>query len=354
MLKSKRLGGCLLVACMAAAVSARAERLEPVLRAGDLTGTVTVRRAGDDSFKPVEEGRTYPYGSRFRTAAESGVLLAMSEASSVRIMANAEILFTESSRDASAKTVQVVSGEVEASLSRNFREGGNTLHVVAADVVTQAIGTRYRVASRMDKDLQIVIIRALSGIVRVMSENFEIAELKTDQWVSLLSPPDKSFMRLRNEQGEFDVQITNHDKSIRQLSTEEGSVLKIWQRIVPETGERIVHAVFTDPEGMEVANVSVTFAPGEYAGFLADVRDADDEFPWERLEDDPERTRRRRRERREPRDRDNPMPPDDVMHEYVQRTLEDLAPGAGKRPASTPTQPPPPRPRPSPTPVGRR
>lgn len=352
MFTSRKFIVCFLVGCIAAAGAVQAERLEPVLRARDLTGTVTVQRAGADRFVPVEDGRTYPYGSRFRASAESSVRLAMSESSSVRVLANTEMVFTEGSRNANIKTVQLVRGEVEAYLGQNFQDAGNVLNVVAGSTVTQALGTRYRVASRYEQDLQIVVIRVLAGLVRVIGENFEVAELGTDDWLSLLSPPDESFLRLKNMRGQFDITVKDEDLSSKQLPTEEGSVLKIWQRIVPETGERVINAVFSDPDGREIENISLIYGPGEFADFLADVRDEDDEFPWDQ-DDRPVA----RPERPDPREKRNPMPPDDFMDELVDRTLEDLAPGFGTEPPPPPPPAPePPRPpvRPTPTPRGRQ
>ncbi len=346
MFKSSKFGGYVWTVLLVAAVAVQAERLEPVLRAHEVTGDVTVRRAGADRFEDIQEGRTYPYGSRFRAAAESSVRLAMSEESSVRVLANTEILFAEGSRDASVKTVHLSRGEVEARLGPNFMEGGNVLYVEAANIVSQARGSRYRVAARYDDDLHIVIVRVLEGVIRVLGENFEISELGEEQWVSILSPPDESFLRLKNMRGEYEITVIDEDHSPRIIATEEGSVVKIWQRLVVETGERVVTAVFSDPDGREIETIGVIYDAGVFAPFLEDLRDEDDEFPWDRLADDPER------ERPAPPERDNPMPPDDFMDELVERSLESLMPGFGR----TPPPPDPPRPpvRPTPTPRGRQ
>ena len=342
MFNSVKYGVYVLMSMIVAFATAHAERLEPVLRAWDVRGTVMVQRGGHGSFEEMKEGRTYPYGSRFRTSAESSVRLAMSEESSVRLLQNAEILFAENRRDTSKKRVILRGGEIEANLGPNFPSGNNELYVEAANFFVKAVGSTYRVALATEADLNILIIRVFAGLVRVMGANFEVAELQADQWVSLLAPSDESFTRLKNLRGEFEVTVIDADKQQRLLSTEEGTVLKIWQRIVPETGERVVQVVLTDPQERMVETISVTFGPGEFAEFLAAIRDEYDD-DYIALIPAPS-----------PTEAQNPMPPDDFMDELVARTFDTLSPDIGVRRPIRPRipEPPPPPVTPTPTPVG--
>jgi len=339
MLRSVKFGVYVLIGLVVASLDAHAERLEPVLRARDVRGTVTVQRGGRGRFEPIEEGLTYPYGSNFRTSAESSVRLAMSEESHIRLLQDTEVTVSENTRNPQVKRVVLRSGEVEAQLGSNFHAGDNILYVEGANSYVKAMGSTYRVALVTESDLHVLVVRVFAGLVRVMSENFEITELGANDWVSILSPPDGSFARLRNLQGEFDVTVIDEDKEQRLLSTEKDTVLKIWQRIVPDTGERIVQFSLSDPNEELVEEITVIFAPSEYAAFLDEVRD-------EYLDDPDELVRPI------PSDRRNPMPPDEFIHELVDRILADLSPGAGVTirfvpPPSTPDLP-------TPTPVGRR
>jgi hypothetical protein len=251
--------------------------------------------------------------------------------------------FKEGMRNRNEKTVHVLTGEVEADLDPKFGEGGNVLNIQAGKSIAQAVGTNYRVAVRDEQNLKIVVIRVLAGVVRVLGENFQIAELQEDEWVSLLSPPDDSFMRLKTLRGDFEVTVKDQDKSDRSVPTEKDSVVKIWQRIVPGTGERVISAVFSDPEGELVETITVTFDPNDYADFVQALMDDDGALPWEGIEDDdrPGGTVQAGA------DGDNPIPPDDFLDELVDRIIADLNAGVGSGiiiiiPPTTPT----------PTPVG--
>jgi hypothetical protein len=354
MLHNGKFAGYLLVGVLTAAASFGAEQLHPAVRARELVGTVVVRRTGETDFVPAEEGQAYSYGSSFRSEADSSVRLEISSQSSLLVLPSSDILVAESPQNAKVKSVRIMRGEVEANLGEEFGSSGYTLNIESAHAIAQAVGTRYRVAARFDGEYHVVVIRVLSGIVRVLANNFEIATLRADQWLSLFGPPDQSFLRMNNMRGRFDVTVKNEAKENQVVVLEEGGEVKVWQRMVPGTGERVVTAVFTNPAGEQIESVSATFGAGEFAGFVSSVRDAEDDFPWEQIVDPrPARGRRPRRERpATEQDGENPVPPDDFIDELIDRTFGDLMPGAG----STPPPPAPPRPpvRPTPTPVGRR
>ncbi|MFU8780782.1 MAG: FecR domain-containing protein [Kiritimatiellia bacterium] len=345
MLHDRKFAGCLLVGLLTAAVCLGEEQLHPVLRARDVVGSVTVQRAGTRRYQPVEADVTYAYGSTFRTEADSSVRLEMSSESAVLILPATEIVFAESTQDARIKRVRLMRGEVEANLSAEFGESGYTLNIESANSVAQARGTRYRVATRFEEGFHTVVIRVLAGLVRVLGENFEVAEMGADEWLSLVGPPDNSFLRLHVMRGAFDLTVKDAEKENQNVGLQEGGVAKIWQQIVPETGERVVSVHFINPAGEEYDSVSVTFAAGEVADFLASIRDGGDDAAWgPAVEDRPAR-------RREVADGENPIPPDVFLDELVDRLLEGLMPLAGRSPAIAVPRPPV---RPTPTPVGNR
>lgn len=312
--KYRAVVGLALAGIMVSTVAYGRRAAEPALRAQEIVGNVMVQRPGQSSFESIEDGITYAYGSRFRTGVDSSVVLVLSHRNTVRVMAGTEILFSEGRHERAVKIVRVESGEVEAKLESTFRDAGNILQIEAGNTVTQLIGTHVRVGSRTEQDLRVVIVRVLAGVVRTLGENFDIKELKTDQWVSIVSPQDESFLNVKNLRGNFPVTIRDEDKSDKNLPTEEGSVLKIWQRVVPGTLERVITVNFLDSTGTQQESVSVTYGPDEYAGFLSSIRESSGTVV----------------ERRPYSDQANPVPPDGFLGQLIERTLADLNSGAGR------------------------
>lgn len=309
------------------------QNLDPVFRVSSVTGECQISLPGQGNLIPIEEAKAYPYGSRIRTAGQSSLVLTISEGNEVRVLANADLVMNEDSSNKKIKNVELSDGEVEVELNQEFHAGGNALNVETAVATSAALGTQFRVASRMEQNLRIVIFRVIKGLIRVNGENFEVPEMKADDWLSLLSPADRSFLRLKNMKGAFNIRIKDQDMNDKILPTIEGTVLKIWQREIPETNERVVTSVLTSPEGEMIETITVTFG----AGLKPMFNDAE----WvSKLPADVDK---------EPK-KGNPLPPEDIMDLLIRGVLDDVnvefqrKSGGGYIP---------PRP-PSPTPVGKR
>jgi len=327
MMKSIRLG---LVTLLTVAVGYMANaqgNLDPAFRVIKVNGDCQVGIAGTDGFVPAEESKAYPYGSTIRTGGRSSLVVVLSEGNVVRVLANADLVMDENARDSKIKTVRLHDGEIEVELNKAFHRGGNKLNVETATAICGAVGTHFRVASREEQDLRIVIIRVIQGVINVYGENFEVAELDTSDWLSLLSPGDRSFLRLKNMQGEFDIRIKDQDMNDKNLPTQKGNVMKIWQRSVPGTNERVITAQLTDPTGTIIEEVTVTIGGDQPPPFVGDLPIPGQDEPIPPIED-----------------RENPLPPESVMNDIVDRQPDEDNIEHGR---TTPRPP-------SPTPVGRR
>jgi len=327
-----RTGLCFVLATVVATTVTAQQNLDPVFQVSGVNGDCKISLPGQDDFRPVEEFKTYPYGSRIITANRSSLVMAISEGNVVRVLANADLVFNEDPSNTRIKNVRLNDGEVEVELRTNFHENGNALNVETATATCGAVGTHFRVASRLEQDLRIVIFRVIRGLIRVYGENFEVPEMKADDWLSLLSPSDRSFLRLKNMKGAFDIRIKDENMNDRNMPTREGFVLKIWQQVVPETGERVVTAVLTSPAGELIETVSVTFGP---EGERKDGEPGD--IGWN---EDPAKTRKQRRQER---GGENPQPPEDFMDELIRNVMDNVNVEFFRAPL-----------RPTPTPVGRR
>lgn len=318
----------LIVACSAvvALSSTTFAGFEPLFQVIEIVGECTLQRPQENNFSPAEDSKAYPYGTKIITGQRSSLTISFSKGNICRILADANVSVDEDTKNAKLKIIRLNSGEVEIELKEDFHKNGDELNVETATATVAAIGCKFRVASKAEDDLQVIIIRVIEGMIRVFGENFDAATLDKDDWISLLSPADRSFLRLKTMKGEFGVTIKDEDMQDKEIPTEEGTVLKIWQRFVPETGQRVVTVVLTAPDGTLVETYTVTYGAGQGGGTGVKAPDA-----GKNLEPDPNKDRR-----------ENPFVDDDDP------LGEDNDPNTPKDPELYPTQPP------TPTPVGKR
>jgi len=240
---------------------------EPLFQVIDITGDCSLQRPTEDSFSPAEDLKAYPYGTKIITGEQSSLTISFSQGNLCRILADANVNIDEDKKDSKLKIIRLNSGEVEIELKEDFHKNGYGLNVETATATCSAIGCKFRVASKAEEDLQVIIIRVIEGMIRVFGENFDAATLDENDWISLLSPSDRSFLRLKTMKGEFDVTIKAEDMQDKAIPTEEGTVLKIWQRFVPETGQRVVTVVLTAPDGTLIETFTVTYGEGQNPPF---------------------------------------------------------------------------------------
>ncbi len=245
------------------AIAASAVTLDPVFRLTQIQGACQVRRPDDSAFSPAEDGRAYPYGTRIRTGADSTAVIVMAEENTCRILANANLVLTEA-ETRTHKRLLLDAGEVEIRLTEGFHTNGNKLDVETATSIATPEGTHFRVAVQFQEDLLVVIIRCLDGSLRVYGRvfGFLIETLARDQWVSLISPSDHSFLRLKNLKGTYRVRIPEGDGLERVIETTEGVTLKIWQQEIPDSDMIAVSVAITDKDGRLLETVVATIPRG--------------------------------------------------------------------------------------------
>ncbi len=252
--------GLVIVLFVVTAIGANAfASFEPLFQVIKVTGECSLKIPKGNDFVPAEESKAYPYGTKVRTGMRSSLVIVFSEGNVCRVLANADLTMSESTTNKKLKIIRLNEGEVEVELLEDFHSDGNALNVETATAICGAIGCKFRVASKTEEQLRIIIIRCIEGMIRVNGENFSAAELDEGDWLSLLTPPDLSFLRLKTMQGEFEITIKDENLGDRNLPTEEGTVLKIWQRRIPGTGQRVVVAELTGPDGKLIATVTATF-----------------------------------------------------------------------------------------------
>ncbi len=253
------------VMCLVGAVlasSALAE-FEPLFRIVEITGECTIKRPDDAAFEPAIDEKAYPYGTEVKTGPRSTAVVVLSQGNTCRVLANAQITMTEDAANPKLKSVLLSDGEVHVKLREDFHQDGSEFNVETAQAICGAIGCEFRVASQIEDELRVIIVRVVDGEIRVTGAFYNIDSLKANNWVSLIAPQDNSFLRIKNMKGEYEVRLKEGETGERSVTTKEGAVLKVWTKVVPETGEMVVSVSITDASGKLLETIVAVFTPEE-------------------------------------------------------------------------------------------
>jgi hypothetical protein len=251
---------CLLGASLASSALAA---FEPLFQITEITGECSVKRPADKDFEPAIEAKAYPYGTQVRTGARSTAVLVLSKGNTCRVLANALLTMQEGVQDPKLRQVFLSEGEVHVKLREDFHEDGSKFNVETAQAICGAIGCEFRVASQVQDELRVIIVRVIDGEIRVTGIFFNIDSLKSNDSLSLIAPMDNAFVRLKNMKGIYNVRLKEGDSGERSIETKEGMVLKVWQREVPETGELVVSVSITGPDDKLVETIVAVFSKEE-------------------------------------------------------------------------------------------
>lgn len=237
-----RILGLVLVTGLMVAASATAA-FEPLFQVTGIKGTVTVKKPKQADFSPAEEDKAYPYGTEVMTGRRSGASLVLSAGNSCTLKGGTSVSLDQGKgKGKKTKTLTLKAGEVDVDVAPGYDKGGDKLNVKTASAVCKAGGGKFNVRSKMQGRFRSILIAVMEGTTSVMGEHFDIKKLEATQQVSLLGPLDRSFLRLKDLSGDYEVTILDENRNPKVIAAEEGTVLKIWQRKVPETGEIVVTA----------------------------------------------------------------------------------------------------------------
>ena len=231
---------------------------EPLFRVIKVTGECSLKRPKEGDFAAAVEAKAYPYGTKIRTGMRSSLVVVFSEGNVCRVLANADLTMSQGTSNKKLKIIRLNEGTVEVDLKEDFHSDGNALNVETATAICGAIGCKFSVKSMTEDALRLILISCFEGKIRVNGDNFSAAELDEGDWLSLLTPPDLSFLRLKTERGEFEITIKDENHEDKNVPTEKGTVLKIWQREVPGTGQIVIVAEVTGPDGKLISTDTVT------------------------------------------------------------------------------------------------
>ena len=274
-----RILGLVLVTGLMVAASATAA-FEPLFQVTGIKGTVTVKKPKQADFSPAEEGKAYPYGTEVMTGRRAGASLVLSGDSSCTLKGGTCVDLSEGKGKAGkkTKTLTLKTGEVDVDVAPGYDKNGDKLNVKTASAICKAGGGKLNVRSKMQGRFRSILISVKEGTASVNGEHFDIKKLVSGDQVSLLGPLDRSFLRLKDLSGDYEITILDENRNPKVIAAVEGTVLKIWQRKVPETGE-IVVTTFIVKDGTVDESVTVTrdgkTDSGEWEGEIPEKTDDD-------------------------------------------------------------------------------
>jgi len=184
------------------------------------------------STTPVEArtGKLLAYGTTIRTARGASLVIILSEDNTCTIGGNAVLTMAEDPSDPTRKILELHRGKADIALEEGYREQ-NTLTVLTRCTAANILkGGASSVDARTEADLRVVVIVIQKGEIEASGPQFEIPLLADKSAVTIACAEDLSFIRLRDIQGEYDVQVDEADGKTRLVEMVKDSVIKILRK----------------------------------------------------------------------------------------------------------------------------
>ena len=218
--------------CLFSAVSMAAP-FEELFRIEKITGTCTVQTPGSSAFVEAVDGNAYPYGTKVRTGRKSSAQITFSEGNTCRVLANAVLAINKDTKNEKLKSVVLDTGKVEVKLEPEFHKTNNdSLDIITPTAICGAIGCTFSVDSRKEKvdkeELLVTVVMCDDGQILVSGQDFK-APMDTEDGLLIATPTDKSFIRLKNIKGVYNVEVHDAEGNPNLLELKVGSVVKIWR-----------------------------------------------------------------------------------------------------------------------------
>ena len=248
MRKSLGTGLTLALVLALSTAAAYAISLQPMFELTAAKGECMVKRPTSADFEEGEQGKAFPYGSLVKTGAGAGTTARLADGVLFVIGENAEVTIGEDADNKMIKTLRVDAGNVETALSDEFlAECG--LKVITPTALMDAKAKAFTLDVRTEHDLTVVSILCKQGTMRVYGPHFNIPDLNDDDFLSVASSMDRTFTRIKNIKGTFDVAFRDSDGKEKTVTTEPETVIKIWQRRSETGSKSIVTILVTLPDG---------------------------------------------------------------------------------------------------------
>lgn len=238
---------CLLAALTTTGATAA---FSPLFQVADVSGACAVQAPGDAAVRPLQGGEGLAYGSIIRTGADSALALLLSTDNKILVGPNTVVNIQEDPDNASLKILQLFKGRIEPVLEKDF-QNANGLHVaIRCVVINFQTGGSASIEAATEADLKVTTIACKGSQLELRGPGFVLPVLKDSDSLSVACSDDLSFIRLRNLDGTYTVQLRDSTDAERLAEMQKDSVIKIMRK-VSETDASIMIITVLDvgPDG---------------------------------------------------------------------------------------------------------
>ena len=205
---------------------------EVLMVASKITGQCTVLTPSATEPVAIEQGKAYPYGSAFVTAAGASLQLVFSEGNQCTLSGEGRLSTAEDKTTPSRKAITLGSGKLDIVLDQGFAEI-NALDIdgicMRASITT---GGKLSCKSFTEGELRVFAVNSGNATVQASGPQFGIAKLEKDQEIMAAGSPDLTFVRLKAVKGPFVAKVWDVDSAsaTKEVPMETGAVIKILQK----------------------------------------------------------------------------------------------------------------------------
>ena len=250
-----------LIACWTglSGTEAGAAPFEPLFQVTSISGTCKVNLPGSSEYVDAQVGKGYAFGTTVVTSPGSSVSIAFSAGNTCELLAGTTATIDEDSTDPTRKAIRLIDGKVDVALEADYSEN-NTLDVVTRCASVELLaGGNTSVDVKSEADLRVAVVTCAGAELGITGPSYEIPLLKEDDAITVACSDDRGFIRIRDIEGNYDIQVQDHDGGIRMIQMVKDSVVKILRK-PSDADESIMIVTFLviGPDGEIVDAQSVT------------------------------------------------------------------------------------------------
>ena len=221
----------------------------------EVFGRVEVLKPGSQEWAQVEDGRFYPLGSAYRTAAGGRAVIAFGKNATVLIEDGSAFETRAQPLGGRSRTIVPVSGTVQVSLPDNLPEGAFFVTTPGFTVKNPAGGSKYTYIDKGDGFE--ASVRCVTGTMEVDGRHFSIPKMRAANEFRIRCTRDNLVTILYGVSGDYVVKLdqgvaTTSDIADDGKRVEKSGPLFLDWHMTPETRVQIDRAVPSIGERMSV------------------------------------------------------------------------------------------------------